>query len=268
MLKLLTLMGVLGGGLIFGLGPLERQAIYPFDDRRIAPSAAGVPEMHEVVLRTNGQRLIVWVAAPKAGKPTILFFHGNAGGLANRAGRFRHFLRNGYGVIAPAYRGSSGSSGRPNEDRLTRDATYIYGNLDDLIPGLAAEEVVIFGESLGTGVALRLVAETGRQPRAMILEAPYTALPDVVRYAYPDLASLIPRMTNIWNSRTHVTALKAPLLVVHGTEDPLIPIAQGREIYARAGSERKQFLAVRGAEHNDLWRSDVLLRIWRFVDGL
>ncbi|WP_371226501.1 alpha/beta hydrolase [Roseovarius sp. 2305UL8-3] len=268
MVKLLLVIALLGDGLFFGLGRFERNAVYPFDATRVAPARMGLSNMTEMQLRSGIQTLIIWVSPPRAGKPTILYFHGNAGNLANRAGRFTRFTNRGYGVIAPAYRGSSGSTGRPSEAALTRDATLVWAEMGTLIPGLTPRNTVVYGESLGTGVALKLLAQPGNpQPAAVILEAPFTSLPEVVQTTYPQLEPLIERMKNIWNSRDHARSLHAPLLVLHGSEDALIPIDMGRQVFAIAPSKEKRFLAVSGAGHTDIWRSDVLPQIWSFIDA-
>jgi len=218
-----------------------------------------------VVQSRGGTRHILWVAPPQPGKPVILYLHGNAGNLAARAARFEQFLAQGYGLIAPAYRGSSGSGGIPSEALIAADMAALYASLGDLIPGAAPDDVIIYGESLGSGVALRLIADTGVQPAALVLEAPFTSLPDVVRSSAPQFTSLIPRMQNIWDSAAHAKALRAPLLVLHGTDDTLIPIAQGRAVYDAARSGSKQMLEVPGGGHNGLWRGDILPRLWAFM---
>ncbi len=267
MIKLAFFLVILTTGGWLSLPALEAQAVYPFDATRVSPQAAGAKGMHEVVRTHDGEVAITWVAAPKPGKPVILYFHGNAGNLALRAGRFNHFTARGYGVIAPAYRGSSGSTGHPSEAAITADMQQLYANLGALIPGLTSARIIFYGESLGTGVALKLAATTRHgQPAAVVLEAPFTSLPDVVRASLPRLAPLIPQMTNIWDSATHAKRLRAPLLVLHGKIDPLIPIAQGRAVFHAAGSRQKWFLAVRGAGHQNVWRDTVMPRLWSFID--
>lgn len=268
MFRALLLLIVLSTGAATGLGPLENALVYPFDAARVAPKSAGAANMREVTRQINGETLILWVAQPAPSQPTILYFHGNAGSLATRAGRFNRFTARGYGVIAPAYRGSSGSTGSPSEQAITADTAHLYANLDAILPGLTPDQVIIYGESLGTGVALKLLAGDPdiAQPRGVVLEAPYTSIPDVAARAYPQIAPLVDRMINIWDSKTHAKSLRAPLLVIHGNRDRLIPIRQGRVIYATARSRNKRFLRVRGAGHADLWRSDTLPRLWRFID--
>jgi len=267
MLRLALFLPVLAIGGLFGFDRFEAQAVYPFDTTRQSPADAGVPKLQERLYEANGQSLIIWTARPQVGQPTILYFHGNAGNLANRAGRFQLFLNRGYGLIAPAYRGSSGSSGRPTEQALTLDARHIYNHLDQIIPSLTPANTVIYGESLGTGVALKLLASTDtEQPAAVILEAPYTSLPAVVRHLYPQLKPLTPKMKNIWNSLENITRLTAPLLILHGTDDSLIPIQQGRQVFTAAPSQIKHFVAVKGAGHSNTWRADTLPKLWHFID--
>lgn len=262
------LLSILASGGLFGFGRFEARAIYPFDATRQTPADAGVPDLREHVIETDGQSLIIWVAKPKPGQPTILYFHGNAGNLANRASRFQRFLNRGYGLIAPAYRGSSGSTGAPTEKALTQDARHIYSQLDQILPGTTPDKTVIYGESLGTGVALKLLSSADvAQPAAVVLEAPYTSIPDVVRHTYPRLKPLIPLMKNRWNSLENVSSLKTPLLILHGTDDPLIPIMQGQQIYTASPSSEKRFIAVEGADHSNIWRTDTLSALWDFIDG-
>lgn len=261
----IALLSLTGGGW-FGLGTFERKAVYPFDPAQVHPSDLGLEGVAETVFISSGHDLIVWVAVPEPGKPTILYLHGNAGNLANRAWRFQRFLDRGYGLIAPAYRGSSGSTGLPSEAAITRDLRKLYANLDGMVQELTPDRLVIYGESLGSGVALKLLdAPEIAQPAGVVLEAPYTSLPDVVRHVYPQLESLIPRMKNIWDSQTHAASLTAPLLILHGAQDTMIPTAQGRAVLDAAGSRQKQFVSVQGAGHSDTWQDQSMTQLWHFI---
>lgn len=252
----------------------ERWLIYPMDATRVSPADAGLPQVREQIFESDGERLVVWTAPPQPGQPVILYFHGNAGNLAARAGRFRRFLRRGYGLIAPAYRGSSGSSGTPSQDALRQDADRLYGALDAMMAGIAAHQVVIYGESLGSTVALHLLAGDAADPShgagppgAVILEAPFTSVAALVGVHYPQLAPMADQLSNQWDSLGQISAVVTPLMILHGTQDALIPIEMGRQLYAAAPSEHKQFVQVQGGGHNDLWRSNVLPQIWSFIDA-
>jgi pimeloyl-ACP methyl ester carboxylesterase len=239
----------------------ERWLIYPFDPRHVSPAEAGLSAVRETRLNTpDGESLVVWSAPPKRGKPVILYFHGNAGNLATRAGRFQRILDQGFGLIAPAYRGSSGSSGTPTEEALIADALLVANHPD--WPQSAKR--VVYGESLGTAVSIALIAQ-GAHADGLLLEAPLSSIHAMAETHYPSLVSLVDKLSNQWPSLERAQHLKLPLMIVHGTQDTLIPIEMGRQIHAAAPSRNKTFLAVKGAGHTDLWRSDTLPKIWRFL---
>ena len=269
MLNTLLVLAVLFDGFFLSLTGIERRYAYPLDPTRIAPADVGLPQVSERHLKSGTATLVIWVAPADEGKPTVLYFQGNGGNLANRAQRFQLLTDRGYGLIAPAYRGSSGSTGKPNEDRLTRDALRVWSSLDAFVPGLSPNHMVIYGESLGGGVALKLLAQPGvTQPAGVVLDSPFTSYPDVARHLAPDHARLIARMTNIWNNAAHVKTLTAPLLVLHGTADTLVPYSQGQQVFATATSATKHFVSVKGADHLATWTDQTEPQLWRFIDGL
>ncbi|WP_322865637.1 alpha/beta hydrolase [Aquicoccus sp. G2-2] len=262
MLKTVAFLAVVAFGGVFGLARIERAALYPFDATRVAPEAVGV-QAREEIFQSGGEKLVLWVARARAGKPVVLYFHGNAGNLAARAGRFDQFLARGFGLVALGYRGSSGSTGVPSERNIAFDAGRLLARVGDYA---GAAPVVIYGESLGTGVALAAIERAGVQPAAVVLEAPFTDIRAVARHAEPKLEPLISQMKSEWNSLRRIKGLKAPLLVIHGSDDELIPIAMGRQVFDAAPGPDRAFIAVKGGHHTDLWRSDVLPRLWRFID--
>ena len=234
----------------------ETTAIYPFDTKYTSPSEVGETRLIEQRVTTqDGESLIIWRATATPGKPTILYFSGNAGGLKDRAERFRHLLDAGFGVIAPAYRGSSGSTGTPNEDALLSDAAMIAQS--------AQTPLVLYGESLGTAVAIQLAAEG--IGKTVVLEAPFTSIKDLVGLQFPseDLSDLI---TQKWESAAHAPGLNQPLLIIHGAQDRTVPITMGRQIFEAVGSTDKHFLEVKGAGHNGLWTPDARATLFAFLE--
>jgi fermentation-respiration switch protein FrsA (DUF1100 family) len=267
-IRLIAVLTMVGFGTIMLGSYAERWLIYPFDATRVAPVDAGLDGVQEILLEANDETLVIWVAPAQPGKPVILYFHGNAGNLAARAGRFRHFLRQGYGIVAPAYRGSSGSSGSPVQAALERDALAVY----DFAKSQSDAPLVVYGESLGTAVAIHLMgrldlADRGDKPAAVILEAPFTSLADLADVHYATLAPYADKLSNQWASIAQAkAALDMPLLILHGTADRLIPIAMGQAILAAAPARQKRLITIKGADHVSLWHSDVLPQIWRFID--
>ncbi len=262
------LVGLFGFGFLGLSGPTERMMVYPFDPMQVSPANAGVPQMREVLFETGGETLVLWVVKPKLGKPTILYFHGNAGNLANRAQRFRAFIERGFGVVAMAYRGSSGSSGKPSQKAILADAINVHLKL----PELAANgPVIYYGESLGSGVAILTAnskAVSWTPPAAIVLESPYTSIPDVGRRAYPKLAVLAWAMKNQWATEHHIQHVHYPLLILHGAGDDLIPIEMGRAVFELSPATDKTFYPVKGAGHNNVWQPDAQAVLYRFLNRI
>ena len=265
-LKTLGIAALLGLTSFGFLGKFEQSMVYPLNPTEVAPADAGVPQMQAVRFTSGKETLVLWVTKPTAGKPVILYFHGNAGNLAIRAPRFVAFQKRGYGVVAMGYRGSSGSTGKPSQKGILRDAINVYLALPDLV---GPAPVILYGESLGTGVAV-LAADSSElaatPPAAMVLEAPYTSLADVTRRLYPKLKPLLFMMKSKWPSIRHIGNLDIPLLVLHGTDDPLIPVEMGRKLFDASPARDKTFFAVQGAGHNDVWQTDAKVALYAFLN--
>jgi uncharacterized protein len=224
--------------------PFQRKLLYmPIGDRT-PPEAAGLIGATEDVITTpDGERLISWTSPAKPGHPTILYFHGNAGNIAWRADRFARLQSAGYGVRMIDYRGFGGSTGSPSEPGLIIDATTAYNRMRT--EGIAPHNIILFGESLGTGVAVQLAAS--HPVAAVILDSPYTSTADVGARQYPYL----PVRWLMWdqfNSLAYIASIRAPLLIVHGDRDPIVPYQLGSQLFA-AASEPKQFLTLPGEGH-------------------
>ena len=247
----------------------ERLVVYPLDPRQVPTAEAGVPEMKEIVHRTiEGIDIVVWTSPPRDGKPTILYLHGNAGNLTNRAQRFNRFLDRGYGLVAPAYRGSSGTKGWPSENYITRDMNDIYSAM--VAGSLTGRSVrpIIYGESIGAAVAVQMnISDTAyiSPPRGIILEAPFTSLKDVARDLYPELQLLTGLMRSRWNSLDAASEIKVPLMIAHGVDDPLIPIEHGRALFEAVSSEDKTFIEVTGAGHVNVWTLEFQKQLFEYL---
>ncbi|GFE65676.1 alpha/beta hydrolase [Litoreibacter roseus] len=262
LIRAAILLGLIFGGLLL----TERLVVYAFDPREVEPATLDLKSMSAHRFEaSSGRELVYWSAPPRKGRPTVLYLHGNAGNLSNRAPRFRIFLKRGYGLIAPAYPSSSGSEGWPVERAIRADSAEFYKALiGGEITGTPVVPVV-YGESIGAAVAIHLNADTDVAPKAILLEAPFTSLKDVAEAIQPELLLLTGLMQNAWSSKDHASELEAPLLVLHGANDPLIPIAQGRAIFEAASSPKKQFYKVPGAGHIDVWTRAAQRRIFEFL---
>ncbi len=236
----------LAGLALLGAPYLERALLYFPDRVRVLPAAVGLVGVEEHVIPTpDGERLVAWYGRAEPGKPTILYFHGNAGSLVNRAERMAHHLSSGRGMLIMAYRGYAGSSGRPSEAANMADAMLAYEFL--VRDGVAPRDIILYGESLGSGIAVRLAAE--KEVAGVILDAPYTAIVDVAARAYPFLPVRL-LMKDRYESMPFLPALKCPLLVLHGEQDRIVPVEMGRAVYAAAPGP-KQLATFPGAGHSD-----------------
>ncbi len=204
----------------------------------------------------DGVKLTGWYKPAKAGKPSVLYFHGNAGNLSGRSDRFRTILASGFGLLAVSYRGYPGSGGSPGERQMIADGLALY----DWLSG-TSDQIVVQGSSLGTGIAVAVAA--GRDARALVLEAPFTAAVDIAARQYPWMpVGLL--MKDQFLSRERIGDVSEPLLIVHGTDDRVIPVGHGERLYGLA-SEPKRLEIVEGASHDDLWRRGIWEHVLRLL---
>ncbi len=257
--------------LLLGLGSAalalnaERALVFFFDPTRVDPPDL---RLQEVIWRADGgEELVLWVARGAPGRPVILYFHGNAGNLAARAGRFSAFLDRGYGLVAMAYPGSSGSTGRQTSEVIARLAAGLYAAL----PGLVGPApVVLYGESLGTGVAIELAAglPADKAPAGLVLEAPYTSILDIGRRSYPLVARWLHWLGNPWVSRDAIARVPVPTLILHGTRDAVVPPEMGQALFELSPARDKQLVLVDGAGHADVWQPQATQALFAFLDRL
>jgi uncharacterized protein len=246
------------------LWALQRHLIYlPYGDAG-EPAAAGVPEAAEVTVATDdGLELGAWhVPARGETRGTVLFLPGNAGNRSMRAPVAARLADEGLATLLVDYRGYGGNPGRPSEEGLRADALAAREWLDDRDD---TGPVIYLGESLGGAVAVDLARRNA--PAVLVLRSPFTSLADVGRVHYPWLpVGLLLR--DRYPSADRVDAVDAPVLVVAGGEDRIIPPEQSRALY-EAASEPKQLVVLPGLDHNDrelFVGRDVMGAITGFID--
>ena len=223
----------------------QRKLMYLPDTTRWSPASLGLAAAQDVELRTaDGETVIVWHAPPRGDKPVVLYFQGNGGGLDLRARRFRRLTDDGFGLVALCYRGYGGSTGSPSEAGLLLDADAAYAFARQHYP---AERIVVWGESLGTGVAVALAAE--RQVGRVLLESPFMSTMEIAANAYPFVPVRL-LMKDPFRSDQRIARVSAPVLILHGTDDTVVPISHGERLYGLVRSP-KRFIRLAGANHND-----------------
>jgi fermentation-respiration switch protein FrsA (DUF1100 family) len=239
----------------------QRSLMYFPETVRTPPAQAGLPEAEEVTLTAaDGVDTIAWHVRPRDGKPVILYFHGNGGALRYRVDRFRKLIADGIGLVALEYRGYGGSSGSPSEAGLIADGEAAYAFAAAHYP---AQQLVLWGESLGTAVAIALAAE--RPVGRVILEAPFTSAAAVAatHYWYMPVRLL---MRDQFRSDERIGKVTAPVLILHGKQDAVVPYAMGEELFAltKAPKHIARFL---DGGHEDLDANGALHAVGRFLAG-
>lgn len=261
MLRILIYTCVLMLGTAVAAGPLERKLIYQTDPTH-SPAPNGYLE-HQ--MRTpDGERIVIWSSPPAPRRATIVYFHGNAGTLANRIERFRIFSDQGFGVIAMAYRGYSGSTGKPSQKKIVADARQLLGSVETY--GASKHGgIALYGESIGAAVVAQ-IADNGTPYRAVVLEAPFTSVPDLAKHLLPKMAFASHLLSDKWNSARAITKMEnRPLLVLHGTHDTLIPVAMGQSIVDAASTTNKRLYSVQDAGHLDVWQPETIRVMLSFL---
>ena len=257
--RLLSPIGVAGMGGLFVFGVLylylcvtyaihQREYQYTLGGTRSTPEAAAAAGFIEVKIATaDGERLDGWWRPPPATeRGVVLFLHGTPGTVPDQVWRLDQLKHSGLGILAIDWRGYGGSTGNPTELGLRADARAGF----DFIRAAAPQsKIAVFGESLGTGPAVALARD--RPVAGVLLNAPYAS----VRRLFELRGLPIPYrwlMKDPFDSEALVGGVTAPLLILHGTDDPAIPVAEAHRLYDAAHEPKMIFIAD-GAGHLDAW---------------
>jgi uncharacterized protein len=216
--------------------------------------------VREVALPTeDGLELMSWHRPPPEAAPVILYCHGNGGHVGYRAERLVRFAQAGYGVLMLEYRGYGGNPGAPSEKGLYADGAAALAFLGN--EGIPPERVVLYGESLGSAVAVRLARQC--RPAALILECPFTSLVDIGRLRYPYVPVRL-LLRDRFDLCVAIGGVEAPVLVLHGERDGIVPVACGRAVLAAAQEPKEGWFAPQ-AGHMDLAEFGALEAVFDFL---
>jgi len=240
--------------LLFGLGVLYLCAgagMYVFQRKfeyfpyqpEATPAEAGVPQAVARRLATaDGQTIVSWFVR-RPGPYVAIYFHGNGSALSVVGPRIGQLADLGFSVLAIDYRGYGGSTGSPTEAGIHLDADATYDEARRL--GFAPDHIILLGESLGTGVALELASR--REVGGIMLDSAYSSIVDVAadRYWFLPVRWLMidQYRSDLWMPKVHV-----PVLMLHGTDDWVVPYRYGRRL-ADLGGSNVTFVTLQGAGH-------------------
>lgn len=227
----------------------QRSLIYrPNKEANPPPQALELSRFEVLYLHTaDSLPLEAWWARPTSAKqPVIIYFHGNAGNIADRAVTMTRYLEKGFGIFLLEYRGYANNPGKPTEKDFYQDAQTAVNFV--LNQGINPQCIVLYGESLGCGVAtqMALLNKVG----ALVLQTPFTSLAAVANVHYPFLPSRF-FLREKYDNLLKIPYIHMPLLVLHGDDDSVVPFEQGKAVFDRA-HDPKVWHRYAGGEHGDL----------------
>ncbi|MEM9044574.1 MAG: alpha/beta hydrolase [Pseudomonadota bacterium] len=229
----------------------RQELIYPFLPGASVDPVIGLPNGEIAHLASqDGTPVALWISEPDEGHPVVLTFMGNAGNIRASAARTRHLADAGYGIVLMNYRGAGGMPGQPSQDAIMADSLLVYDSLEDLFDQqIPSQRVVIYGYSLGAAVAVQLAAQ--RPSAAVILGAPFNRLCETAEFHYPafPVCHILP--DNHWPSADVIAQINAPLLILHGEKDEVIPVQQAQLLFEEA-KDPKELRLYPEANHADL----------------
>jgi fermentation-respiration switch protein FrsA (DUF1100 family) len=247
---------------------LEPQmAFFPIRGVQETPAAFGLAYTDQCIPTPDGETLHAWWLDHPKPRAQILFFHGNGGNLSLWLDVIAELRRRGFSVLALDYRGYGDSTGRPTERGLYVDANAAVDWFNSRLrtPDVP---VIVWGRSIGTPVAASVSAR--QKPDALVLESPFADV-GAISGVNPVMRFLLLFSSYSFPTLRLMEGYEGPLLVIHGDRDTIIPFRAGRDVFDRASTTRKEFVVIRGADHNDLHVVDPAgywAAIDRFVSGL
>ncbi len=260
------LFACLTGVIVTGCPALVNHFTF-FPERGNTPQPAHLPAgVTEVFISTaDGERLQCYHLAHPASPTLLIYFHGNAGHIGHRIPELQQLLAMRLNVLGVGYRGYGRSSGRPSEAGIYADGAAALAYARKYL-GFEPQRIILMGRSLGSSVAVEVAR--GRPLCAVILVTPFTSAQAMGRLM--GLGPLARLAGDAFDSLSKINELRAPLQVVHGTADEVVPFHMGQSLFA-AAPEPKQFIAVQGGMHNDLSTATAAAywnAIQAFIQGL
>jgi fermentation-respiration switch protein FrsA (DUF1100 family) len=214
------------------------------------------------LLTKDHHEILSWYKKPSdKNSKIIVYFHGNAGNMGDRSDKFKNFAEAGYGIMAISYSGYYGSSGNISEETLINNGKAAFDFCYQ--QGYKPQDIILFGESLGTGIAVQLAAAT--KFFAVILESPYSSITSVAQKIYWFIpVKLI--LKDRFESIKYLPNITSPVIIFHGTADNVVPYQEGQKVFAAIKSP-KELVTVKGAKHVKFDHKFMLGKISQFLDN-
>ena len=210
----------------------------------------------------SDNKLVSWYFKKNSNFKTILFFHGNAGKLDNRVYKLNELSKLDINYLIIAYRGFSGNKGYPTEEGLYEDAKFSKNWLNQ--NGIEDKDIVLYGESLGTAVAVDLASKF--KFSGIILESPFTSMTKLAKKYY----SIFPIriiLKDKYDTLSKIQKINCPILVLHGQKDTIVPFSMGVEIFEKANDPKSNYF-IKNDDHMMEFDQNLVSAIDKFIKGL
>jgi len=259
-IKLIQIFVLFYVGLLAVLYIYQRNLIYFPDTKRPQP-VAGAQIVN--VTTADDFDISAWYFPPKTDdKPVLVYFHGNAGHYGHRISKIMAYLDAGYGVLLAEYRGFGGNPGKFSEEGFYRDGRA-YMDWVIKANNIPADKLVIYGESVGSGIAVQMATEY--DIAALILETPFSSLLELAQQRYPYVPIKLMLKDSYMNIQK-IGRIHVPLLILHGHKDSIVPFSQGQKLHAAANSP-KTLIDFPQANHNDIYSWGADMHVLEFLAG-
>ena len=239
---------------------VQRKIVFNVSSMPKKPILYGLKNILEINILTNdGVELLCSHSKPEANKPTLIYFHGNSFDIGERAYRIEKYMKYGWGILLVSWRGYSGNKGIPTETNLYIDAESVM-NWIDKQKLIKKKDIILYGESLGTGVAIEMA--TRYLFKSIILEAPFTSISDIAQKRYKIYPAKY-LVKDKFDNFSKIKKIISPILIISGKKDEVIPHAHSIKLY-NAANNPKDFLFIDEAMHNNLYEFGIEKKVMNF----
>ena len=240
----------------------QRSLLYHPSENNYSGDKLIVPIDKVKILTDDNIELVAWHHKKNDNYKTILFLHGNAGSLENRIHKINHFNDMDVNFLIVAWRGFSGNKGKPTENGLYIDAKSAVKWLTN--KGVKEEDIIIYGESLGTGVGTEIAQN--KNFAGIILESPFTSMVDAGADKYPIFPIRL-LLKDKYESDKKIKNIKSPILIMHGEVDKIVPFWMGKKMYELA-NEPKYYYFSKYDDHMMEYNDELLSELKKFINSL
>ena len=238
----------------------QRKILFNVSGKPNKPDYYGLNKIQELgIFTSDGVKLLCWYSKATSNKPTLVYFHGNSFDIGERANRIKKYIDYGWGVLLVSWRGFSGNKGQPSEINLYVDAESVMQWVDKN-KLIKKHDIVLYGESLGTGVAVEMA--TRFNFRSVILEAPFISIIDIAQKKYkiyPAKFMVLDKFDNL----SKIKKITSPVLIISGKKDEIIPHYHSVKLFKEANNP-KDCLFIDEAMHNNLYDFDIEKKVIEF----